>query len=102
MPVHVWVSLAPKRGCGEAVAKVLARMPSLVRAEPGCRRYDLFRVAHETGEPAFHLYEVWADAAALEAHRDYPHYAAYRADILPLLASAPDVKMLTAMDVAPF
>ena len=43
-----------------------------VRDEPGCFRFD---VLQDDSDPnRLHLYEVYADQAALEAHREAPHY----------------------------
>ena len=45
--------------------------------EEGCLQYDLSRSAeHST---VFHVYEVYRDAAALEAHRASPHFVAWSA-----------------------
>ena len=40
--------------------------------EPGCLRFD---VLQDNSDPyRIHLYEVYQDEAALEAHRHAPHY----------------------------
>ncbi|MFE7707593.1 putative quinol monooxygenase [Streptomyces sp. NPDC057486] len=46
--------------------------------EPGCLRFDVHR---NTERPnVFHLYEIYADEESfLTAHRQAPHYAAWRA-----------------------
>lgn len=47
-----------------------------VAQEPGCRSFD---VHQSRDDPAlFLLLEVYADDAALEAHRAAPHYLAFR------------------------
>ena len=44
--------------------------------EPGCLRFD---VLQDTEDPnKIHLYEVYKDEAALEAHRQAPHYTKWR------------------------
>ncbi len=46
------------------------------RDEPGCLRFDILQ---DTEHPdTVHLYEVYRDAAALEAHRKAPHYTKWR------------------------
>ena len=46
------------------------------RDEPGCLR---FNVLHDQQDPnVYYFYEVYRDAAALEAHRAAPHYAVWR------------------------
>jgi autoinducer 2-degrading protein len=48
-------------------------------AEPGCHRFD---VHQERDDPTlFLLLEVYADVAALEVHREAPHYLAFREDV---------------------
>jgi len=49
------------------------------RAEPGNLRYDLW--ADQAGPGVFVLDELYADAAAREAHRATPHYRHYLATI---------------------
>jgi autoinducer 2-degrading protein len=47
------------------------------RDEPGCAR---FNVLQDAGDPnVYYFYEVYADEAALQAHRAAPHYAVWRA-----------------------
>lgn len=46
------------------------------RDEPGCLRFD---VLQDNEDPnLIHLYEVYKDEAALEAHRNAPHYLKWR------------------------
>jgi quinol monooxygenase YgiN len=49
------------------------------REEPGCLRFDVYQ---ETSRPAmFLLFEIYRDAAALEAHRGSAHFADFRRDV---------------------
>jgi quinol monooxygenase YgiN len=51
--------------------------------EPGCRHFD---VCADPDDPhKFFLYELYEDEAAVEAHGQTEHYAAFRAVIDPLL-----------------
>ena len=47
------------------------------RDEPGCYRFNVLQ--DEKEENVYYFYEVYADQAALEAHRAMPHYAVWRA-----------------------
>ena len=47
------------------------------RAEPGAVRFDVFRSTTEPG--AFLVVERYVDEAAFEAHRQTPHYLAWKA-----------------------
>ncbi|MCH8745717.1 MAG: antibiotic biosynthesis monooxygenase [Chloroflexi bacterium] len=44
--------------------------------EPGCLRFDVLQDSEE--ENRIHLYEVYRDDAAVEAHRAAPHFTKWR------------------------
>lgn len=68
------------------------------RQESGVRRYDLYR---DSERPAtFHVLEVYADEAALEAHRESAHYLKFREQAGDWLAAAPMVAVLEPVTVA--
>lgn len=98
MSVYLLASLTPKAEHVADLEAELLRMVAATRAEPGNLRYDLLR--HTDGTPGFYLYETYVDDAAVQAHRDSAHYAAFRAKVADWLAQAPDVKTLTGVDVA--
>jgi (4S)-4-hydroxy-5-phosphonooxypentane-2,3-dione isomerase len=52
------------------------------RDEPGCLRFNVLQ--DEKDENTYYFYEVYKDQAALEAHRNTPHYAVWLgvADVL--------------------
>ncbi|WP_028224280.1 putative quinol monooxygenase [Paraburkholderia ferrariae] len=100
MNVYLIASLTPRP---EHVAELEAALRELVaasRSEPGNLRYDLLHRAD--GQPGFYVYEIYADDAAVEAHRQSAHYAAFgaKAKAGDWLAGAPDVKVLKGVDVA--
>ena len=74
--IFVTVSLA--RGGGEAFLRhALENARAALRDEPDCHA---FRVMTAEGDAdTFHFFEVYSDAAALESHRETPHYKALRA-----------------------
>ena len=77
---HVLTVVARLRaasGKGDALAALLVEQAAAVRAsEPGCLVYRMHR---STRDPdLFLFYEMYADEAALEAHRTAPHLAAFR------------------------
>jgi autoinducer 2-degrading protein len=48
-----------------------------VRDEPGCVRFE---VLQDKSDPdRYYFYEVYKDEAALEAHRQFPHYSRWSA-----------------------
>ena len=65
------------KGKGDALAALLAEQAAVVlKAEPGCLVY---RPHRSTTDPdSFIFYEMYADDAAFDAHRQAPHLAAAR------------------------
>lgn len=64
------------------LARVQAAVADLARlsaAEPGCIRYDVYLSAKVPARLILH--EVWADAAALDRHRQSDHVAVFKAAI---------------------
>ena len=49
------------------------------RDEPGCLRFDILQNSDDSN--LFHLYEVYEDEAALDAHRSAPHYKEWRSTV---------------------
>jgi quinol monooxygenase YgiN len=74
-----------KPGRADEVIAALERMAPLVKAhEPGCRMYQVSRATEQPD--LLLLYELYADAAALEAHRTTPHFKEIiEGTIVPLL-----------------
>ena len=58
------------------LAGMAANAEASVRDEPGCLRFDVCSV--DGDEHRFLLYELYADAAAFEAHKATPHFAQWR------------------------
>lgn len=75
--ITVVATLRAAKSKGDALAALLTEQAGVVRsAEPGCLVY---RVHRSTADPDhFMFYEIYADVAALDAHRNSPHLAAYR------------------------
>ncbi|MCU0492732.1 MAG: antibiotic biosynthesis monooxygenase [Chloroflexaceae bacterium] len=76
-----------RTGQGDAVAAAMQTMVDAVKAnEPGCLLYHLCRATDDSD--SFLIYEQYADEAALEAHRNAPHFQAIILDtVVPLLES---------------
>ncbi len=59
------------------LAQAYANATAAVRDEPNCH---MFRVMRNQDEPdTIHFFEVYTDAASLDAHRETVHYKAYNA-----------------------
>ena len=58
-----------------------------VENEPGCLRFD---VVQDLEDPnCIHLYEVYRDQTAIEAHRQAPHYIKWRDTVKDWHAAEP-------------
>lgn len=52
------------------------KMMEETRKEPGCHHYEFSQLVEDPHK--FRVYEEWQDAAALEAHGETAHMAAFR------------------------
>ncbi|MCG6658118.1 antibiotic biosynthesis monooxygenase [Halomonas campisalis] len=66
------------------LAAMLPNAAASVREEPGCHVFDV--IEDRDSPDLFHLYELYADEAALAAHKQTPHYLACREVVNPLIA----------------
>jgi quinol monooxygenase YgiN len=81
--VHVHVHV--KTECLEAFqAATLLNARASVR-EPGIARFDVVQQADDPTR--FVLVEVYRDPAAPAAHKETPHYAAWRDAVAPMMAA---------------
>jgi autoinducer 2-degrading protein len=56
--------------------------------EPGCLRFDVIQDRDDSNR--FYFYEVYRDQAALDAHRETPHFKHYVEKSQPWLAAPPE------------
>lgn len=54
------------------VAEIFTKLQAASRQEPGCLMYIVHR--HKDDPRHFFIYEQYRDEAALEAHRNTPHF----------------------------
>lgn len=80
MPLLHTAHLRVKENVVEPFRARLARHAATsLEREEGCHRFDVFQ---ERDDPTlFLLIEIYADDAALDAHRHSPHYLAFRRDV---------------------
>lgn len=78
--VNVWV----KEGLEAAFLEATGKNHRGSIAEPGCARFDVLRRLDEPGR--FLLYEVYRDEAAALAHKETPHYLAWRDAVAEMMA----------------
>ncbi len=84
--IAVIVDFVALPGKGDEVREVLqTQAKNSLEKEPGCHHFD---VCINPDDPhKFFLYELYEDEAAVKAHGETDHYAAFRARIDPLLES---------------
>jgi quinol monooxygenase YgiN len=95
--IYVFASFYPKASQENQVQEILEGMVDPTRAEPGCLRYDLY-ISTKDGV-SFHLFENYADAAALDFHRQTTHYKSYRSVIEALLDKPIGVVVMDPINV---
>ncbi len=69
---------------------MLKNATASVANEPGCIVFDVLEDRAEAD--LFHLYEIYADEAALAAHKETPHYKESRAIVNELIAEQSVIK----------
>jgi (4S)-4-hydroxy-5-phosphonooxypentane-2,3-dione isomerase len=77
----IWMA---KVGREAEVTSLFAQLTEESRKEPGCSMYQVLR--HKTEPRRFFIYEQYKDDAALEAHRNTPHFLQYVRKDLPKIA----------------
>lgn len=79
MPAEIIVSgtFRAAHGLGPAVREAMALMVAASRAEDGCEAYSYAQDIEDPG--LVHVFEVWRDRAAFEAHRLARHLREWRA-----------------------
>jgi autoinducer 2-degrading protein len=80
--VHVHVRVQPER-IDDFKAATLANAQASIR-EPGIARFDVVQQADDPSR--FVLVEVYRTAAAPAAHKETPHYAAWRDAVAAMMA----------------
>ena len=76
-----WVA---KTGREAETTALFSKLTEESRKEAGCVTYQVHR--HRTEPRRFFIYEQYKDDAALEAHRNAPHFLQYAKKDLPKVA----------------
>lgn len=95
--IAIVASFTPAEGKEGEVERILRGMVAPTRNEPGCRRYDLYR--NRGAGPAFTLFEIYDDFAAIEHHRSTAHFKDYRANIEQHLGAPIQAMLYDGVDV---
>ena len=79
------VTIKLKPGTAEAFRPlVLENAASAKRDEPDCHRFDV--LVTEADDHTYHFYEEYTDAAALDTHREMPHYKKFAEGVKDMIA----------------
>ena len=81
-PVKIVASLTARPGRADELRALLDSMIEPSRGEPGNLRYDLWQ--DQADATRFALDELYADDAAVAAHRASPHFQTYLSSIAEL------------------
>ena len=84
-PVPLIATINSLPGHAESVAAGLQALVVASNAEAGCQRYELH--ANPANPQQFVMLEQWRDDAALELHRNAPHFQHFTQTFAARLAS---------------
>jgi quinol monooxygenase YgiN len=85
--LHVTVQVKPEH-LSEFLEEVRYDAEHSEKDEAGCLRFDVIQDRDDSNR--FYYYEVYRDEAALEAHRETPHFKRYSQAVEPWLAARPE------------
>ena len=98
--IHIVVQIEPKPDMVEAFLELALFDAQNSRKEPGCLRFDVIK--HLDNPPRFGFYEVYKDEAAVQAHRQTPHFARWAQEIGPLCAVPRVANKYSTVDPSPY
>ena len=76
--IAIWVKVKVKpEGREQFLQAIEVDCLGSERDEPGCLRFNVLQ--DDNDDLTYYFYEVYADEAALDAHREAPHYAVWSA-----------------------
>ena len=81
MTITKRVTFIAKEGCEDKMKELLSAMVEPSKAEEGALFYEIFQ--YENNRRKFMAVETWRDAAALEGHKNSPHYKIYKSSYEP-------------------
>ena len=81
MTITKRVTFIAKEGAEAKMKELLSAMVKPSKAEDGCIFYEIFQ--YENNPRKFMAVETWRDVAALEGHKNSPHYKIYKSSYEP-------------------
>lgn len=93
MAIGVIATIKIKEGTNEAFEAVAKDLMAAVRAgEPGNKIYQFCK--SKADATTYVVMEIYADQAAVEAHRNSDHFKTIGAKMGPCMAGRPDIQIL--------
>ena len=88
----IFVTIKLKPGMGEAFRPhILENAAAAVLDEPDCHQFQV--LTDEDDPDSYRFYEVYSDAAALDTHREQPHYKKFIAATQDMMAERAVVRL---------
>ena len=81
MTITKRVTFIAKEGDEAKMKELLSAMVEPSKAEDGCIFYEIFQ--YKENPRKFMAVETWRDEAALEGHKNSPHYKVYKSSYEP-------------------
>jgi quinol monooxygenase YgiN len=98
-PIHAMVLAEALPQHQEAVLATLRELADLCRQEEGCLRFDVYI---DSDQPCLlNTIELWANAAALQAHLDSPLVATAVSRLFGKMRGLPQVRILKPINELP-
>ncbi len=89
------VTWMAKPGHEAEVAEVFRKLEAAARQEPGCLMFVVHR--HRSDARRFFIYEQYRDDAALETHRNTPHFKQYVVEDLKHIGERVEGELFTPL-----
>ncbi len=90
------VTWMAKAGHEVEVAEIFTKLEAASRQEPGCLMYIVHR--HRSDPRLFFIYEQYRNDAALEAHRQSPHFQQYAVTALKDIGERTQGELYSPLD----
>lgn len=87
--VHVFANVTAQHGKEGELRAALTALVAETKQEPGCVHYMVCEDHKRPGH--FHIFEVYKNQAAVDAHMASPHLAAAFAKAGPLVSQPPSI-----------
>jgi quinol monooxygenase YgiN len=85
--IQVFAAFSAQPGRADELRGLMTALAPQIRGESGCLHFTLHEAENAPGN--FHIFEIFSNQAAAEAHRNSAHITSAAVKITPLLAREP-------------